>query len=62
MIMATQRSDQLARAILETADGMRRTGVMSEEAHAMITLRHIGVVRRAIELTDRAASEFESQG
>ncbi|HEX3881267.1 MAG TPA: helix-turn-helix domain-containing protein [Stellaceae bacterium] len=32
----------MVRAILETADGMRRIGIMDEETHAKITMRHLG--------------------
>jgi putative transcriptional regulator len=36
------RPGQLARALLETADDMRRVGVLDAKAHAKITLRHLG--------------------
>ena len=39
--MAKQEPSRLAKAILETADGMRRTGIMDDTAHAKITLRHL---------------------
>lgn len=32
----------LSRAILETADGMHRVGVMDDTTHEKITLRHLG--------------------
>jgi putative transcriptional regulator len=32
----------LAEAIIETADDMRRLGVMDEAAHEKITIRHLG--------------------
>ena len=40
--MAKQEPSRLAEAILETADGMHRVGVMHDDAHTKITLRHIG--------------------
>ena len=40
--MAKQKSDRLTQAIFETAAGMHRTGIMSDETHAKITLRHLG--------------------
>ena len=40
--MAKQDTSRLARAILETADGMHRTGIMDGKAHVKITLRHLG--------------------
>jgi putative transcriptional regulator len=33
---------RLTKALLETADDMRRTGVMDAATHAKITLRHLG--------------------
>jgi putative transcriptional regulator len=33
---------RLAKALLETADDMRRAGVMTGAAHEKITLRHLG--------------------
>ena len=47
--MAKQTPSRLTQAILETADGMRRTGIMSDEAHAKITLRHLGTAAGAVE-------------
>jgi len=32
----------MVKALLETADGMRRIGLMDEATHAKITLRHLG--------------------
>jgi putative transcriptional regulator len=32
----------MVRALLETADGMRRVGIMDDATHAKITLRHLG--------------------
>lgn len=42
--MASKRTQpsRLTKALLETADDMRRTGVMDAAAHAKITLRHLG--------------------
>jgi putative transcriptional regulator len=42
--MATKRKQpsRLAKALLETADDMRRTGIMDDMTHAKITLRHLG--------------------
>ena len=40
--MAKQEPSRLAKAILETADGMHRTGIMGDDVHAKITLRHLG--------------------
>jgi putative transcriptional regulator len=42
--MATKRKQpsRLTKALLETADDMRRVGIMDEMAHAKITLRHLG--------------------
>lgn len=40
--MMKQGTSRLAKAILETVDGMHRTGVMDDAAHAKITLRHLG--------------------
>ena len=38
----TKASDRLAQALIETADDMRRLGVLDEAAHHKITLRHLG--------------------
>ena len=42
--MTTKRThtSRLTRALLETADDMRRAGVMDAAAHAKITMRHLG--------------------
>lgn len=37
------RQSRLAKALLETADDMRRVGIMDEATHRKITLRHLGV-------------------
>jgi len=36
------RPSRLTKALLETADDMRRAGVMDAATHAKITLRHLG--------------------
>lgn len=36
------RQTRLTKALLETADDLRRTGVMDVAAHEKITLRHLG--------------------
>jgi putative transcriptional regulator len=38
----TRNPSRLTRALLETADDMRRAGVMDAAAHEKITLRHLG--------------------
>lgn len=38
---------KLTKALLETADGMHRTGVLSDAAHAKITKRHLGTAEAA---------------
>ena len=40
--MAKQEPSRLVKAILETVDGMHRTGIMDNNAYAKITLRHFG--------------------
>jgi putative transcriptional regulator len=42
--MATKQKQpsRLTKALLETADDMRRAGIMDDMAHAKITLRHLG--------------------
>ena len=39
--MAKQDPGRLARAIIGTADGMRRTGITDAATHERITLRHL---------------------
>jgi putative transcriptional regulator len=39
--MTKTRPSRLTRALLETADDMRRAGVMSAATHEKITLRHL---------------------
>ena len=43
-LMATKRKhpSRLTKALLETADDMRRAGIIDEMAHAKITLPHLG--------------------
>ncbi len=40
--MATKKPSRLTEALLETADGMRRIGVMDDATHEKITIRHLG--------------------
>jgi putative transcriptional regulator len=42
--MATKRKQpsRLTKTLLETADDMRRAGIMDDMTHAKITLRHLG--------------------
>lgn len=40
--MARKKPSRLAMALLETADDMRRVGVMDAAMHEKITLRHLG--------------------
>lgn len=40
--MTTKKLSRLTKALLETADDMRRAGVMDAASHAKITLRHLG--------------------
>jgi putative transcriptional regulator len=40
--MATKKLSKLAKAMLETAEGMHRAGIMSDETLQKITLRHLG--------------------
>jgi putative transcriptional regulator len=42
MAKKTTQPSRLTQALLETADDMRRTGVMDAATHAKITLRHLG--------------------
>jgi putative transcriptional regulator len=41
MIRKKTQPSRLTKALLETADDMRRGGVMDEATHAKITLRHL---------------------
>ncbi len=40
--MATKKLNRLAEAILETAEGMHRIGVMDDATYRKITVRHLG--------------------
>src|SRR5262249_23360564 len=40
--MTTKKPSPLTKALLETADDMRRVSVMDAATHAKITLRHLG--------------------
>ncbi len=42
-----KKPDRLTQALLETAKDMRGSGVMSEEAYAKITMRHLGTNAKA---------------
>lgn len=47
--MAKRKLSGLVEAILETADGMHRVGIMDVETHAKITIRHLGESRQTAE-------------
>ena len=47
--MAKQNNSPIIEAILETADGLNRVGIMDDAAHAKITLRHLGKPSRTAE-------------
>jgi putative transcriptional regulator len=38
----TKKLSRMTKAILETADDMRRIGIMDEATHRKITMRHLG--------------------
>jgi len=40
--MTKEKPSRLREAILETAEGMHRAGIMSDETYQKITLRHLG--------------------
>ena len=40
--MAVKKLSKFAEALLETAEGMHRIGVMDDETYERITLRHLG--------------------
>jgi putative transcriptional regulator len=42
MTKKTRNPSRLTKALLETADDMRRAGIMDVAAHEKITLRHLG--------------------
>lgn len=41
--MIRKNLSPLSKALLETAEGMHRTGIMDDETHRKITLRHVGL-------------------
>lgn len=42
-----KKKTRLTEALLETAEDMRRTGILSKSAHAKITKRHLGTATAA---------------
>jgi putative transcriptional regulator len=40
--MATKKLSKMAEALLETAEGMHRIGVMDDKTYHQITVRHLG--------------------
>ena len=42
MTKAKKKPSRLAKALLETADGMRKAGLLDRAMHEKITLRHLG--------------------
>ncbi len=40
--MRKKKPSRLAKAMLETADDMRRVGILDSASHEKITLRHLG--------------------
>jgi putative transcriptional regulator len=42
MATARKRPSRLANALLETAEGMRKVGLLDKTVHEKITLRHLG--------------------
>ena len=47
--MTQQKPSRLVEAILETADDMRRVGIMDDDVHGKITMRHLGQTTGATE-------------
>lgn len=45
MVKGNEKSGRLARALMETAEDMRRAGIMDDAACEKITLRHLGTSR-----------------
>jgi putative transcriptional regulator len=41
-MMKKKKASRLTKALLETADDMRRVGILDEASHKKITLRHLG--------------------
>ncbi len=48
MTTKNKKPTQLTQALLETADGMRRAGIMDEKAYGKITRRHLGIKDNAM--------------
>jgi len=46
--MTTKKLSPIAEALLETAEGMHRIGVMSDETYRQITVRHLGPEAAAV--------------
>lgn len=53
MATGTKKPSDLTRAMLETAAGMHRVGVMGDERYRKITLRHLGPEAAASEARSR---------
>jgi len=47
MTTKNKKPTQLMQALLETADDMRRAGIMDKEAYGKITKRHLGIKDKA---------------
>jgi putative transcriptional regulator len=47
--MAKRKTSPILKAIIETADGLHRVGLLDDAAHAKITLRHFGEYRGSAE-------------
>ena len=47
MKTAKTKPSRLAKALLETAEGMRTAGILDAKAHAKITMRHLGAAAPA---------------
>ncbi len=45
--MTKTKKSRLTKALLESAEGMRRAGILSKPAYAKITKRHLGTERAA---------------
>jgi len=41
-MMRKKKASRLTKALLETADDMRRVGILDSSTHEKITLRHLG--------------------
>jgi putative transcriptional regulator len=53
--MTAKKLRPLAEAMLETADGMLRIGIMGRETHEQTTVRHLG--RRTLSVADPIGGE-----